>query len=98
MSKELEYLADLHSHTRYENTDIESKKVILKAFRGLKQALTKLEQQEQELEELKDTIIIYLDLEKKIEKVGLTGLNEIEYSNYHKSYKNLKKLVGEDDD
>lgn len=52
-----------------------------------------LSQQAKELEEIKDTITIYLELQDKIFS-SLTNLNDIEYSNYHKSYKKLKKLVG----
>ena len=46
MSKDLEFLADLHSHTHYEQTDIESKKVILSAYAYLKKRLTPPTEQE----------------------------------------------------
>jgi hypothetical protein len=52
-----------------------------------------IREQAKELEEIKDTITIYLELQDKIFS-SLTNLNDIEYSNYHKSYKKLKKLVG----
>ena len=46
MSKDLEFLADLHSHAHYEQTDIESKKVILSAYAYLKKRLTPPTEQE----------------------------------------------------
>jgi ribosomal protein S8 len=74
------------------------------ALEFIKQALEQKEQLEKELEryketnnDIKDTITIYLELQGKIFS-SLTNLNDIEYSNYHKSYKKLKKLVGGNDE
>lgn len=74
------------------------------ALELIKQALEQKEQLEKELEryketnnDIKDTITIYLELQDKIFS-SLTNLNDIEYSNYHKSYKKLKKLVEENDE
>lgn len=63
MSKELYYLADLHSHTSYDITDVEDKKVIKKAYTELRKALTP-PTKEDILEELRknfpDNEVVYL--------------------------------------
>jgi hypothetical protein len=83
---------------------IMSEKEHKKYIDNIKQALEQKEQLEKELEryketnnDIKDTITIYLELQGKIFS-SLTNLNDIEYSNYHKSYKKLKKLVEENDE
>ena len=69
MNKDLEFLADLHSHAHYEQTDIESKKVILSAYIYLKKRLTSPTKQE-----------VCNLLEKYLNDLGFEKLGKVKYT------------------
>ena len=69
MNKALEFLGDLHVHTHYEQTDIESKKVILSAYAYLKKRLTPPTKQE----------VCHM-LEKYLDDLGFEKLGKVKYT------------------